>query len=411
MIHQQMKRPPQIQPDISKISTELSQPAIVQLQRQIGNQAVQRLLYRQRKSMVLQRQDDSEQPVSKTGIAENGAVGAFSKDAYDYINDPKNAVYSFSRLAIDLGSSVNITLAKARIPPVTINIGGTDDLGTFSPSTWAININTQEFSASANTVCGLTPDEAAEIVDTLYHEIRHAEQSYRIARMLAGQWAGLIKIGVDPAYVEKIIRRVTGLPVSVIQQAMQNPLQATPDSLQSLMALVGLSNGANDEMAEAQTWYQSYLYNDLIYSLMDIFDQLHHKIENVDANNVNNTILSIQFIISELDNDWMPKIKEKVKEGKTLSASHQKMVELLGELETTTERFIKTWNDFTRAPKSDRVQQILAMLPTIELILEIRRDAYENLPEEADAHSVGEKAALLYQVRDQMTNLANILMP
>ncbi|HEX2569349.1 MAG TPA: hypothetical protein VH877_07300 [Polyangia bacterium] len=75
----------------------------------------------------------------------------------------------------------------------------------------------------------LTERKAAELADTVYHEARHAEQWFRIARLEAGRGRSL-------GYLTDVLQ----LPVPVAQQAQAYPLQ-----------------GESREAQEAALWYEA----------------------------------------------------------------------------------------------------------------------------------------------------------
>src|SRR5262245_59034501 len=62
-----------------------------------------------------------------------------------------------------------------------LGLGETNVIGEFDHETWSIAINFSKFP-SDNLL-----DKASELVNTIYHETRHAEQYFRVARLLASQ--------------------------------------------------------------------------------------------------------------------------------------------------------------------------------------------------------------------------------
>jgi hypothetical protein len=119
-------------------------------------------------------------------------------------------------------------LADAGVSPVPTYTLRTDlapsTLGNFGFPTWTININQALVSRAT-----LTPDQADQIANTFYHEGRHCDQWFRMARMRAGQGAQAADIA-----------RVMGIPNNVAVAAAANPIAAgTP------------------EAAEVQVWWDS----------------------------------------------------------------------------------------------------------------------------------------------------------
>lgn len=93
--------------------------------------------------------------------------------------------------------------------------------GSFFRVTWSIKINPAQFSSRSgiSKVGELTVDEAAEVADTLYHEARHSEQYFRIARMLAGQ----SKETSVPKIAAEIVDKLS-IPATVATAAAGVPL-------------------------------------------------------------------------------------------------------------------------------------------------------------------------------------------
>jgi hypothetical protein len=86
--------------------------------------------------------------------------------------------------AEELGKAVNDELAAAGVLPVKPKMEriGAMEGGKFVPKEWNLLLSSDFFGKLE-----LKDDEAAQFAATAYHEARHAEQSFRIARLLAGQ--------------------------------------------------------------------------------------------------------------------------------------------------------------------------------------------------------------------------------
>ena len=90
--------------------------------------------------------------------------------------------------------------------------------GQLEPAPWAIKLNPQIFTTANAAEAGPGTEEAAvveaaEAADTVYHEARHAEQFFRVARLLAGRGLSARRINRDTE-----IRR------DVCDEALQRPL-------------------------------------------------------------------------------------------------------------------------------------------------------------------------------------------
>ena len=101
------------------------------------------------------------------------------------------------------------------------------DAGAFSRTTWNISINPGKFSqrAGVTEVGQLTLDEGRNVADTIFHESRHSEQYFRIARVQAGRVGA--KVTADKA--AKRVADDMSIPLDVAKAAVKVPLKAGVD--------------------------------------------------------------------------------------------------------------------------------------------------------------------------------------
>ena len=163
-----------------------------------------------------------------TGLRRKSRTDAFGKQAHDYWADPANkekSLKDFSDFLIGKANEVLKAMGSYDVKPSYVTTGSAS--GTFSRVTWAMEINTSQFSSRAGVakVSDLTLDEAAEIADTIYHEIRHSEQYFRIARIRAAESK---KTGVD---IAKEIEKDMSIPPAVAQAAAAAPMKAGKDNV------------------------------------------------------------------------------------------------------------------------------------------------------------------------------------
>jgi peptidoglycan hydrolase-like protein with peptidoglycan-binding domain len=127
-----------------------------------------------------------------------------------------------------LAAAVNEQLAAAGVPYVPFVFGDAQDAwGRFHPETWEVTIDEVRFRAASDEN---DPDHNPVYnMDTAYHEGRHAEQWWLIARALAGAY------GLDGPG----IRDRTGLDLTIATLAADNPIHE-----------------GNAEAAAALTWYE-----------------------------------------------------------------------------------------------------------------------------------------------------------
>ncbi len=106
--------------------------------------------------------------------------------------------------------------------------------GAFNSATWTLKINTTIISKDS-----VTEAELADLSNTFYHEARHAEQYFRVARWMAG-------VGRSASS----IARHLGIPGRIATAAKDKPLE--PIGL--LDELLGDDTERAQEIAEARRW-------------------------------------------------------------------------------------------------------------------------------------------------------------
>jgi hypothetical protein len=155
-------------------------PAL-KLQRAIGNKAVGQVLAR------------SPSRPRQTGLRRDDAIARYCRKAVIFwLNNPDAELHHFARF---LGAAANTELNALGIPDVKLHVkdvggGGGGAAAVFDHESWSMFINPDTFTHrpdEVHTLGDLTADEAAIIAMTVYHEARHGEQHFRIARLEAGQ--------------------------------------------------------------------------------------------------------------------------------------------------------------------------------------------------------------------------------
>lgn len=126
-------------------------------------------------------ENKTQKPGSETGIATKVALGRFvtaaKKVEKDWGKLDKN------QRAGKLGEAANSELSAASVPKIGVvvkDLGTKDGLFQFTP--WNLELNEKPFAAKTVSKNGM-----ASMADTVYHESRHAEQWYRMARLEAGR--------------------------------------------------------------------------------------------------------------------------------------------------------------------------------------------------------------------------------
>jgi hypothetical protein len=143
------------------------------------------------------------------GLNEPGRGEQFGSEAQEGVIDRWGEMTPRQR-ATELVRLVNVHLEAAKVPPVGLapEENG-NNAGSFSFRTWTMNVGLQALAGDQ-----LTRDEAAEIVDTIYHEARHAEQWFRMAQLRAGQGRTAAQIASELEIEIRIARLACAAPLA-----------------------------------------------------------------------------------------------------------------------------------------------------------------------------------------------------
>jgi hypothetical protein len=133
---------------------------------------------------VLQRRPTPRPP---SGLLLDAPAEAYVKAALDWYSDRKNLDKSLAEFAVFLHGKANEALVSIGVPSTKKDWNGAARfIGEFDAGDWKITMNPSRFTErGVTTIRRLTADEAATGVSMIYHEARHAEQHFRIARMVA----------------------------------------------------------------------------------------------------------------------------------------------------------------------------------------------------------------------------------
>jgi hypothetical protein len=152
------------------------------------------------------------------GLNAAGEGQAFGEEAQAGVIDRWNDLTPRER-ADELVRLVNVHLEAAGVPAVTIDARDIGvDAGNFHFQTWQMRIALPAVSKDS-----LTRDDAADIVNTVYHEARHAEQWFRMAQLQAGRGHSAAGIAFE-----------LGIPRRIANLAKAAPLD--PESMQGVIA-------------------------------------------------------------------------------------------------------------------------------------------------------------------------------
>ena len=145
---------------------------------------------------------------TNTGIATQVAVDRFVSAAKKVEKD-WGTLDKTSR-AEKLGEAANQELATAGVPKVGVvikDLGNTNGQLDFTP--WNLDLNGKRFEAST-----VTADAMAPVATTVYHESRHAEQWFRMARLEAGKGKNGAQIATALSIKRTVADEAAGKPLS-----------------------------------------------------------------------------------------------------------------------------------------------------------------------------------------------------
>jgi len=146
---------------------------LLNLQRHAGNAAAARVLQR----------------APAFGLATPQATNEFAKTAVMWWRKyPGTTLDNFAFIMVEEASR---WLEKIGVPAVERDDAASTSAAVFHSTSWTISVNVQAIGHAPNTKIGdLKPEELADFADTFFHEARHAEQRFLMARLAVGKSPG-----------------------------------------------------------------------------------------------------------------------------------------------------------------------------------------------------------------------------
>jgi hypothetical protein len=203
------------------------------------------------------------------GLADDKQTAAFAADIHELAPALKKLTLK-DRAALMMGA-MNDRLKDVGVPPCPIERAA-DEVNRFAAEPWTIFLDTHSLE---------DPEYGARY---LYHEARHAEQTYRVARMLAGRGHGAAQITAETgigvaAIVERAIRQplAPGTPEAVEAEGWfgrepghHNEAEVTGEMHDASVAMVRVGKQFNDDPtpareAAAREGYARYLRSIMAY--------------------------------------------------------------------------------------------------------------------------------------------------
>jgi hypothetical protein len=186
---------------------------VLSLQPTAGNRAVCRWLAR------------SPAKPLRTGIRAAKPLDRYVESALRFARDPDNLDRPAADYAKALLAAAEAEIKPSGAPEINFNWSRSGEArrAEFSADLWLVSIFPASLGIEPDARIGdLDEDQQAGIARTIYHETRHAEQVFRVARAVAAEGPR----GDTDALVDQI-RSVTGLDPDVAAAASRMPLDAS----------------------------------------------------------------------------------------------------------------------------------------------------------------------------------------
>jgi hypothetical protein len=241
----------------------LSMGSVISLQKIIGNQSIQRVLANQALP-VKQHAPSNTIQRAETGLRRGFSINKFARLAKTFYST--NGAKPIADLITHLENTVNVALKSADVPPVKIINGAAGANGEFDFTVWSIALNKGTAFPGATNVSDISEAKMSDVADTIYHEARHGEQWYRMARMRAGE---ALQGDTTVSKQKKVANDVAtemGIPANIALKAAKKPLYESYSAKRT---------GKEDKMmTESKAWYNSVYgtnsdYRELVLGAFD----------------------------------------------------------------------------------------------------------------------------------------------
>jgi hypothetical protein len=181
-----------------------------------------------------------------TGLKKKDAVDRFASKSKARISGDKNpsgkakqwAKLTNQQRADKLVKYANAELKKAKVPPLKAAVhSDTEAQPSFRYQTWDMQL--------VGDMSRTDQPYVEWLIDTVYHESRHAEQNFRMARIKAGEGKTATEIATD-----------LSLPADIAKAAVKRPLKAQSKVSKALHSKK-YNERQEKKMQEGDSWYQS----------------------------------------------------------------------------------------------------------------------------------------------------------
>jgi hypothetical protein len=342
----------------SQVGASTRRPALapaLKLQRAIGNKAVGQVLARAPAARPRQ-----------TGLRRDEAMARYCRKAVIFWqNNPDAELHHFASF---LGAAANTELNLLGIPDVKVhvkNVGAGGAAAIFDHESWGMFINPDTFTHRPDEVKvlgDLTDDEAAIIAMTVYHEARHGEQHFRIARLEAAE-------GKEPD---------AAMDEDVLAAAAADPLKA---------------RGADPlELREARDWYsvehgEDATYREVVTSWQgDIRDmaRLARKVKPDETADLRDRIgrLLVGWAKAGRAMDYL--------RSHLASAKKRNRATIVKDISAINQKFAAAERAWKKLGENPTPEDFKPVAEALGLLYRAVNKAYENAPVEFDAYRTGD---------------------
>jgi hypothetical protein len=236
-------------------------------------------------NLPIQKADHSD-----TGLKKEKAITHFSKKIKARVSGARNFLgmgkkkewknLSAQQRSDKLLKYVNAELKKTHVPEVKeikLKSGGDFGNATFDFRDWTIGMDDEGLEDD------LTDDQIGELGDTIYHESRHCEQWFRMARLKAGE-------GLDKANLVSTMY----IPDDIANAAVARPLKPL-GKITRMLRRKQFVERQDAKLQEAKDWYASVYGDDaqhrgeVLGDIQNRYDDYRALSEEVDAWDVGGT--------------------------------------------------------------------------------------------------------------------------
>ncbi|MDA0180122.1 hypothetical protein OJ997_07435 [Solirubrobacter phytolaccae] len=363
--HAQLEaREPQAEHDRTERGRRSPDPAVaavLELQRGAGNQAVARVLARR-----------TQPKPQHTGMRDDGRIAEYVRKAVIFIrNNPTAPLNHFARF---LGAAANVQLNTLGVPDMNVVVKANGGGGAhFSAEFWQMFIDEDGFThrEGVTTLGELTDDEAAIIAMNVWHEARHAEQRFRVARVEAG--AG----------------RPIGFPQ--IDADVGEAAEAQPLTQRAMPA---------HEVRETEAWRENQLGEDSVYrqavtgwqSEVRQASRLAHGVAPEEVNQQKNPLqpADVRDQIGRMLKGWnKPGAGMEVVRTHLPSAERRKRTTMIADIKLMIQCFATAQAELAALPAQPGRADFAKLADALRQLVRAIDAAYRNQPVEKDAHETG----------------------